>query len=103
MATVSNLKRSILGLAAVVVLATSLLGAGSASAAGGSLAGTPDPTAECWTLPDGTVKCKACVYYDGGHSCFLYVKKPAPSTAPSRSENLSDLSSQDQLDLNSLR
>jgi hypothetical protein len=84
MKTVSTFKRSILGLAAAGVFATSLFGAGSASAAGtDSLADSADPTAECWTLPDGTVKCKACVYYDGGHSCFLYVKKPAPSTTPS--------------------
>ena len=86
MKTVSTFKRSVLGLAAVGILATSLLGTGSASAAGGSLAGTPDPTTKCWTLADGTVKCKACVYYDGGHSCFLFVKKPAPSTAPSTDE-----------------
>ena len=84
MKTVSTFKRSILGLAAAGVLATSLFGAGSALAAGpDSLAGTPDPTTVCWTLPDGTVKCKACVIADGIKQCFSFVKKPAPSTVPS--------------------
>ena len=87
MATVSTFKRSVLGLAAVGVFATTLFGGGSASAAGpDSLAGTPDPTAVCWTKPDGSVWCKACVTADGIKSCFAFKKAPAPSTSPSTGE-----------------
>ena len=82
MKSLITIKRSFLGLAATGVLATSILGAAPVSAApSDNLAGPGDPTALCWTAADGSTKCRACVYYDGGHSCFVYTKKPAPAAA----------------------
>jgi len=80
---VTTLKRSALGLAAAAVLATSLLGAGgTAHADSRSLTNGPDTSAKCWTTADGSVKCKACIYFDGGSHCFVYTKSGPTNPAP---------------------
>jgi hypothetical protein len=72
------LKRPLLALALAAVITASVFGVRVARASD-DLAAPGDPASQCWTLPDGTVKCKACIYADGIKHCFVYTKKaPAP-------------------------